>query len=131
MSSESYHEPLELISEKTRNMHRAIASLMEELEAVDWYGQRAQACSDDELRGILLHNRSEEIEHASMVLEWIRRHEPTFDGNIQTYVNKTKPILEIEREKSTQGPSGSSGSSDSAGGASSRSLGIGSLRAGS
>jgi uncharacterized protein len=128
MSSESYHEPIELISEKTRNMHRAIVSLKEELEAVDWYGQRAEACSDAELRGILLHNRSEEIEHASMVLEWIRRHEPTFDANIQTYVNKTRPILEIEKDATAQESSGASGSAD---GSLSRSLGIGSLRTGS
>jgi uncharacterized protein len=78
MSSEGYHEPVEELSEETRDMHRAILSLMEELEAVDWYNQRADACKDRELKDILLHNRDEEKEHAVMVLEWIRRRDPRF-----------------------------------------------------
>jgi len=120
MSSESYHEPIELLSEETKNMHRAIVSLKEELEAVDWYGQRAEACSDAELRAVLIHNKNEEIEHAMMVLEWIRRHNPTFDANIGTYVKSSGSILEVEASK-TGGASG---------GATSTSLGIGSLKAG-
>jgi hypothetical protein len=120
MSSESYHEPIELLSEDTKNMHRAIVSLKEELEAVDWYQQRAEACSDAELRAVLLHNKNEEIEHAMMVLEWIRRHSPTFDTNIGTYVNSTGSILEVEANK-TGGGSGAASST-------STSLGIGSLK---
>jgi uncharacterized protein len=76
MSSVGYHEPIEELSDETRDMHRAIVSLMEELEAVDWYNQRAGACKDMELKAILAHNRDEEKEHASMVLEWIRRKDP-------------------------------------------------------
>ena len=120
MSSESYHEPIELLSEDTKNMHRAIVSLREELEAVDWYQQRAEACSDEELRAVLVHNKNEEIEHAMMVLEWIRRHSPTFDANIAKYVNSSGPILEVE--------GGQSSGKGAAAGAASASLGIGSLK---
>lgn len=96
MGSESYHEPLELLSEPTRNLHRAIVSLVEELEAIDWYGQRAEACSDAELRAVLLHNREEEIEHAMMNLEWLRRNSPEFDEKIRTYLGTSGPITAIE-----------------------------------
>jgi hypothetical protein len=78
MSSENLHEPLDLLSDETKNLHRAIVSLMEELEAIDWYTQRAEACSDDELKSVLTHNKNEEVEHAMMTLEWIRRHHPVF-----------------------------------------------------
>jgi hypothetical protein len=83
MSNEGYHEPVEELSDETRDMHRAIISLMEELEAVDWYNQRVDACKDAELRKILAHNRDEEKEHAAMVLEWIRRRDPTFDKELR------------------------------------------------
>ncbi|MGH8370935.1 MAG: ferritin, partial [Gammaproteobacteria bacterium] len=73
MASEGYHEPIEELSDEVRDFHRAVVSLMEELEAVDWYNQRVSACKDKQLAEILAHNRDEEIEHASMVLEWIRR----------------------------------------------------------
>jgi ferritin-like protein len=96
MSSESYHEPLELLSEETRNFHRAIVSLCEELEAVDWYNQRAEACSDAELRGVLTHNKNEEIEHAMMNLEWIRRHNPVFAANVAKYIGSSGAIVAIE-----------------------------------
>jgi hypothetical protein len=92
MSSVGYHEPTEELSEKTRDMHRAIVSLMEELEAVDWYNQRADACSDPELRAILEHNRDEEKEHAAMVLEWIRRHDPAFEKELRDYMFTEEPI---------------------------------------
>src|SRR5271155_2918121 len=103
MSSETYHEPLDLLSEETRNMHRAIVSLCEELEAVDWYTQRAEACSDAELRAVITHNRNEEIEHAMMNLEWIRRNHPVFDTNIAKYVKTTGPITAIESASSEGG----------------------------
>src|SRR3954470_7032549 len=96
MSSESYHEPVELLSEETKNMHRAIVSLKEELEAVDWYQQRAEGCSDEDLRAVLIHNKNEEIEHAMMVLEWIRRNNPVFDGNIKKYLMSQGPITAVE-----------------------------------
>jgi ferritin-like protein len=92
MSSEGYHEPIEELSQATRDMHRAILSLMEELEAVDWYAQRAEACKDPELRAILEHNRDEEKEHAAMVLEWIRRHDPRFSKELKEYLFTNEPI---------------------------------------
>jgi ferritin-like protein len=92
MSSVGYHEPIEELSDETRDMHRAIVSLMEELEAVDWYNQRADACKDLELKAILSHNRDEEKEHASMVLEWIRRNDPKFSGELKDYLFTKKPI---------------------------------------
>jgi ferritin-like protein len=119
MSSESYHEPIELLSDKTKNLHRAIVSLREELEAIDWYQQRAEACTDEELRAVLLHNKSEEIEHAMMTLEWLRRNDPVFAANVATYLNARGPITEIEKGEKKGG-----GEQPSTGG----SLGIGSLR---
>ena len=92
MSSTSYHEPVEELSAFTRDMHRAIVSLMEELEAVDWYNQRADACNDPELKKVLEHNRDEEKEHAAMVLEWIRRQDPAFDKELKDYLFTGKPI---------------------------------------
>ena len=92
MSSVGYHEPVEELSAKTRDMHRAIVSLMEELEAVDWYNQRADACQDPALKAILEHNRDEEKEHAAMVLEWIRRQDPTFSAEMKDYLFTDKPI---------------------------------------
>ena len=77
-SSDTYHESLDKLSSTTQDMHRALVSLQEELEAVDWYQQRADATEDAELKAILLHNMREEIEHASMVLEWLRRNHPDF-----------------------------------------------------
>ena len=127
MGSETYHEPLELLSEDTKNMHRAIVSLREELDAVDWYQQRAEACSDEDLRAVLIHNRNEEIEHAMMVLEWIRRHSPTFDANMATYLKSSGPIVQIE-SKQVGGGGPSRGGEDSSTAASS--LGIGSLKVG-
>jgi hypothetical protein len=98
MSNEGYHEPRDELSGETRDMHRAIVSLMEELEAVDWYNQRVDACKDDELRAILAHNRDEEKEHASMVLEWIRRHDQRFDKELKDYLFTKKPIVGLEHE---------------------------------
>ena len=92
MANEGYHEPIEELSDETRDMHRAIVSLMEELEAVDWYNQRADACKDAELRAILEHNRDEEKEHASMVLEWIRRKDPRFSKELKDYLFTQEPL---------------------------------------
>lgn len=92
MANEGYHEPIAELSDDTRDMHRAIISLMEELEAVDWYNQRVDACKDESLKKILAHNRDEEKEHAAMVLEWIRRHDPSFDHELKDNLFKTGEI---------------------------------------
>ena len=92
MASEGFHESD--LSPQTRDMHRAIVSLMEELEAIDWYQQRIDAATDEALRTILTHNRDEEKEHASMILEWIRRRDPAFDLNLKKYLFTTQPITE-------------------------------------
>ncbi|MCU0810286.1 MAG: ferritin-like domain-containing protein [Thiobacillaceae bacterium] len=92
MFSTGYHEPVDELSNETCDMHRAIVSLMEELEAVDWYNQRADACKDPDLKAILIHNRDEEKEHAAMVLEWIRRKDPTFSHELKDYLFTEKPI---------------------------------------
>lgn len=92
MANEGYHEPIEQLSSKTRNLHRAIVSLMEELEAVDWYNQRVDACDNPELQAILAHNRDEEKEHAAMLMEWIRRQDPTFEKELKDYLFSDGPI---------------------------------------
>ena len=92
MASGGYHEPVDQLSHQTRDMHRAIVSRMEELEAVDWYNQRADACKDPALKAILEHNRDEEKEHASMILEWIRRKDATFSQELKDYLFTEKPI---------------------------------------
>lgn len=98
MANEGYHESIDELSDATRDMHRAIVSLMEELEAVDWYNQRVDACKDEALKAILAHNRDEEKEHAGMLLEWIRRQDPTFDKELRDYLFTDKPIAELESE---------------------------------
>ncbi|MCH8307788.1 MAG: ferritin [Proteobacteria bacterium] len=92
MANEGYHEPIDELSDDTRDMHRAITSLMEELEAIDWYNQRVDACRDADLAAILAHNRDEEKEHAAMVLEWIRRRDSTFDAELKDILFTDKPI---------------------------------------
>jgi uncharacterized protein len=134
MASDTYHEPLEQVSEPTRDLHRAISSLMEELEAVDWYQQRAGATQDPELRAILEHNRDEETEHAMMVLEWIRRNNPVFEENIDTYIKKTGPIVGLEAAAEGGGKAeakptqGAKGSTSTAPRRKDGSLGVGSLK---
>lgn len=118
MASATYHEPLELLSGETREMHRAIVSLMEELEAIDWYQQRADACSDPQLKDVLLHNKNEEIEHASMVMEWIRRHNDHFNEMMRKYLFTEQPITEIEKAAGTASPGASA----------TEGLGIGSMK---
>ncbi len=92
MANEGYHEPLDELSDETRDMHRAIVSLMEELEAVDWYNQRVDACRDGDLKAVLAHNRDEEKEHAAMLLEWIRRKDSSFANELKDYLFTDKPI---------------------------------------
>ena len=107
MGSESYHEPYGELSGPLREMHRALVSLIEELEAIDWYASSApRSRATPSCARCLLHNRDEEIEHAMMNLEWIRRNDPLFDEKIRTYLQKTAPITEIESsaERGAEGP---------------------------
>lgn len=92
MANEGYQEPVEKLSDRTKDMHKAIVSLMEELEAVDKYNQRIDASKDEELKAILAHNRDEEKEHAAMILEWIRRRDPSFDKELKDYLFSDKTI---------------------------------------
>ena len=119
-SSAGLHEPEERLQAATVDRHRALVSIQEEFEAVDWYGQRVDATADASLAAVLAHNRDEEMEHAAMVIEWLRRNTPTFDRHLRTYLFTDEPITEIEAE--AEGAA-SGGSGPRAG-----SLGIGSLR---
>jgi uncharacterized protein len=116
-----YHEPVEFLDEDTLNISRALNSLKEEIEAVDWYHQRVVATKDEELKKIMAHNRDEEIEHACMTIEWLRRNMGTWDEELKTYLFKTGSITELEEE--AMGKSGGSEGSDS-----SSSLNIGDLK---
>lgn len=128
MANEGYHEPVEELSDDTKDMHKAIVSLMEELEAVDWYNQRVDACKDEELKRILEHNRDEEKEHAAMVLEWLRRNDPEMDEHLRTYLFTQGDVTEIEEEAENGG--NGEGAGGHGGGSKDGSLGIGSLRGG-
>lgn len=87
-----WHEKTGELSAPTRNMHRALTSLIEELEAIDWYQQRVDVCDDEDLKKILAHNRDEEKEHASMILEWIRRQDKAFEHELKDYLFKDGEI---------------------------------------
>lgn len=89
----NYHEPVEELDEKTRNISRAITSLKEELEAVDWYNQRAAVTKDATLKAILIHNRNEEIEHACMALEWLRRNMDGWEEELRSTLFQEGPIV--------------------------------------
>ena len=99
VAHEGLHEPPDLLDAATIDRHRALESLIEELEAIDWYDQRFHATQDPELASILAHNRDEEKEHASMVLEWIRRRDPVLDTNLRKYLFTTEPITERPDEE--------------------------------
>lgn len=103
MSSEDLHAPREKLTTATLTQHQAIVSLREELEAIDWYRQRVDDCSDSALRDILHHNMKEEIEHACMILEWLRRDVPDWAEEMDTYLYTDAPITEVEHE-ATGGP---------------------------
>ena len=125
-ASGSLHEREDKLSPEVIDRHRAIVSIMEELEAVDWYDQRAAATSDPELKAILEHNRDEEKEHALMTLEWLRRHDPKMDEEMRTYLLKEGPILQLEEAATGEGGDVATADDTGTGG----SLRIGSLRAG-
>jgi hypothetical protein len=114
----SYHEPTSELSAEARETHRALTSLIEELEAVDWYNQRVDVTGDEDLKAVLAHNRDEEIEHAAMTLEWLRRRIPKFDEELRTYLFTSQPITQIEEAE--EGPHGAAGDGRAA-----RDLGIG------
>lgn len=109
MGSETYHEPYDALSERTRELHRGIVSLIEELEAIDWYQQRADACADAHLRKILLHNRDEEIEHACLALEWLRRQLPKLDEELRKYLFTEGDVTELEEALEEAGGDGNAG----------------------
>jgi len=118
-SSATLHESPDVLKPQTIERHRALVSIMEELEAVDWYDQRVDASNDEELKAILAHNRDEEKEHAAMVLEWLRRHDAALDRQLRTYLFTDTPILGVEAAAEAR---------DSKLSAADGSLGIGSLR---
>ncbi|MCU1359125.1 MAG: hypothetical protein JWN99_414 [Ilumatobacteraceae bacterium] len=122
MASEGLHEPAELIGDAVIDRHRVITSLMEELEAVDWYDQRVAATSDESLKALLGHNRDEEKEHAAMALEWLRRHDPVLDKNLRTYLFTSVPVTEVEEQAMSGNPAAAPSRSGDG------SLGIGSLK---
>lgn len=98
MASEGLHEPADQLTPEVIDRHRAIRSIMEEFEAVDWYDQRASATNDPELRSVLEHNRDEEKEHAAMALEWLRRHDAVLDRHLRTYLWTNGSITEREAD---------------------------------
>jgi len=102
LASEGLHEPGELLDEATIDHHRAIISLREELEAIDWYDQRVDATTDPSLKSVLAHNRDEEKEHAAMTLEWLRRRDPALDAHLRTYLFTTEDITEVEEQSAGQ-----------------------------
>jgi len=116
-SSGELHENQETLGPEVVDVHRALASLIEELEAVDWYDQRATATTDESLQQVLIHNRDEEKEHAAMMLEWLRRRDPRLDAYLRRYLFSEGPIVEVEAEQQAARRSADDG------------LGIGSLRA--
>ena len=107
-SSGSLHESDAVLKPETIDRHRAVVSIMEELEAVDWYDQRFDGAGDSELKKILAHNRDEEKEHAAMMLEWLRRHDPKLDEHLRTYLFTDKSVLEIEEAAEGKDDGGSS-----------------------
>ena len=117
MASTELHEDAGDLKPETIDRHRAVVSLMEELEAVDWYDQRVDATGNEELRAILAHNRDEEMEHAAMVLEWLRRNNSVVDAQLREYLFKDGPIIDPDHGGAGLGAAAGDGS-----------LGIGSLR---
>jgi ferritin-like protein len=122
------HEQPDKLSAATVDRHRAIVSLMEELEAVDWYDQRVDAATDPELAEILGHNRDEEKEHAAMTLEWLRRHDPVLDTQLREYLFTSGPVLAVEEAVTeSAGPAAGGGETSGTSGGDG-SLGIGGLK---
>jgi uncharacterized protein len=106
--SAGLHEPEDRLSSEVIDRHRALTSIQEELEAVDWYDQRAEATTDAELAAVLAHNRDEEKEHAAMTLEWLRRHDPVLDRHLRTYLFTTESVTAEEAVAESAGSVGDS-----------------------
>ena len=128
MASEGLHEAQDLLDGATVDHHRAVVSLTEELEAVDWYDQRVKATTDSSLAAVLAHNRDEEKEHAAMTLEWLRRRDPALDRCLRQYLFTSDPITEIERAAESESTATGGGQRGSVGSGQEASLGIGSLK---
>jgi len=94
-----HHEPQDQLPSDVNDQHRAVASLIEELEAAQWYQERAARTGDKQLNDILVHNRDEELEHAAMLLEWLRRNYPHFDEQLKAYLITDRPIVEVEEQQ--------------------------------
>lgn len=129
MASEGFHVPFDKLARGTVHYHYAVVSLQEELEATDWYRQRADACEDAALKEILLHNMREEIEHACMLIEWLRRNDPVWAEQLQTYLFSSAPITHVE-EAATGGEGEGAGPDSGAAGKASHQFTVGSLRKG-
>jgi hypothetical protein len=127
MAHEGLHEAEELLEERVIDRHRAIESLVEEFEAIDWYDQRVHATRDADLASVLAHNRDDEKEHAAMALEWIRRRDPAFDAELRRYLFTTDPITGMSPDEGGDGGSGP-GDDGAAAASGDGSLGIASLR---
>ena len=121
MAGEVLHEDREALGPEILDRHRAISTVMEELEAIDWYDQRIDGATDDALKAVLRHNRDEEKEHAAMVLEWLRRQDPVIDEQLRTYLFKEGDIMAVEAEAEAQDTAAADDDSDGC-------LGIGDLR---
>jgi ferritin-like protein len=132
MALEYFHEPREQLPRELIDQHRAVASLIEELEAANWYNERRVMANDPELQAILDHNRKEELEHAAMLIEWMRRNMPEFDEQIQTYLNTSGLITELEEQAEGGGEAGGDGGEEAQEGSvsSEGSLNIGSMKKG-
>jgi uncharacterized protein len=115
LASEGFHEPLDRLDEAALDYHRAMSSLCEELEAIDWYHQRVQATTDESLAAVLAYNRDDEKEHAAMALEWLRRRDDSLDAQLRKFLFTSGPVTEVGAS--------STDAADSSG-----SLGIGSLK---
>jgi uncharacterized protein len=124
-NSAGYHESLDKLRAETLDNHRALTSMQEELEAADWYDQRVDAATDQDLKDILAHNRDEEKEHFSMLLEWYRRRDAKMDAHLKEYLFTTGSL--IAKEQASGGGGGGSADASAGGGGS---LGIGSLKGG-
>ena len=131
MSSEELHEEKQRLRPSTIDRHRAISSIMEELEAVDWYDQRVDATDDPTLAEVLAHNRDEEKEHAAMAIEWLRRNDPVFDKHLRTYLFTTGSIVGIEHAAEHGGGDGDEDTDDGGATTADGSLSIGDLKEGS
>ena len=97
-SVSEYHEPAEALPNSVRDIHRALTSLKEEIEAIDWYHQRWAMCTDESLRAVLAHNRDEEVEHAVMTLEWVRRNMPVWDKQLRKRLFSEAPIVSPDHD---------------------------------